>query len=240
MYQMKYTDTNPHLFRPIIKTNPKADKVLFYLTSYAFPWWVYAIPIARFRRMGYEVVVYDFHDTLLDNDDPTVLPTTTRKLIQDMADKQKQYEARGIKTFHGIGNSLGSYLIFNYALRYPLNAVVLNGGGSIADVIFHHRSGSWKRIADRYTKKGYNRKKLYELWAEFDLPTLGKNIKAEKILMTWSLKDGVIPRSSTEGFAAGIKASDKEMFQEIDNLPHILSVANNSFKVRKLYKFLNS
>lgn len=235
---MKSFSTHP-LYRAIVQPNPKATKVLFYLTSYAFPWWVYIIPIIRFRRMGYEVVVYDLHDAILENIDPNILPSTTTKLIEDMASRQSQYEANGIKIFHGIGNSLGSYLIFNYALRYQLQALVLNGGGSIADVIFHAKNGSWKKIASAYAEIGFDHKKLHALWAEFDLPTLGKNIKASRVLLAYSLKDGTIPLESTEGIRDGLYASGKEIYAKTDNLPHILSVVSNSFRVKSLYKFLN-
>lgn len=236
---MKPSDSKP-LFRAMVKPNAKATKVLFYVTSYAFPWWVYAIPIVRFRRMGYEVVVYDLHDEIVADIDPNILPSTATKLIEDMAHKQNEYEVKGIKTFHGIGNSLGSYLIFNYALRHPLQALVLNGGGSIADVIFHAKGGSWKNIANAYTEKGFDHKKLQTFWAEFDLPTLGKKMKADKVLLAYSLKDGTIPLDSTVGFRDGLRASGKEIYTKTDNLPHVLSVVSNSFRVRSLYRFLNS
>jgi pimeloyl-ACP methyl ester carboxylesterase len=238
--EMSMGSTRSQLFRAIIKPNPKATKVLFYLTSYAFPWWVYAVPIGRFRRMGYEVVVYDFNDALIKNEDPSILPKTIIDIVDDISTRRKEYQSRGVHTFHGIGNSLGSYVVFNYAIRYSLHAMVLNGGGSIADIIFHHKDGSWKKIANAYTQKGYDKQRLRELWAEYDLPTLGQKIKAEKVLITWSLNDGTIPRTSSEGFIAELKASGKQMSVKTDNLPHVLSVISNSTRVKSIYRFLNN
>ena len=228
------------IYRVMVRKNPKADKVLFYLTSYAFPWWVYIVPIWRFRKRGYEVVLYDFDNAIVENDDPTILPNTTLNVVSDMARRRKDYEASGITTFHAIGNSLGSYMVFNYAIRYPLTAIVLNGGGSIADILFHHVDGSWKRAADAYLQKGYDQQKLRKLWADFEDPKLGKKVQADKILITWSRNDGTIPSDSTVAFVAAIKTSGKKVFTETDDRSHVLSVIRNSFKVKKLYTFLNS
>lgn len=237
---MKPANSNEQFFRIRVRHKSKATKVLFYLTSYAFPWWVYSLSIFSFTRLGYEVVVYDFPDTIVENDNPDILPKTILGLIEDMQRRQQDYQAKGISTFHGIGNSLGSYLLFNFVLRYPLDAIVLNGGGSISDVIFHAQSGSWKKIATAYSQKGYDYSKLRKLWAEFDLPTLGKNIKADRVLIMWSLRDGTIPRRSTEGFIIGMQSSGKQVTSTTDSLPHIYSVIKNSLRIKLLYRFLNT
>lgn len=228
------------LFKVVVTRNPKALKILFYLTSYAFPWWAYKVPIERFKKLGYEVVVYDFDDTVIENTDPTVLPTTVELLTKEIHERCEHYVKKGITTFHGIGNSLGSYMIYNYALRYPIDAIVLNSGGSVADIIFGGKGGTWAKIAASYELQGVNQQKLKFLWADSDDPKLGKNIKAKRILLQYSLKDGTIPLQSTLKFVDSLKASGKSLTLEINNLPHIRSVLKNSHQVKHIYRFLNS
>jgi hypothetical protein len=232
--------TSNKLFKVIVKENPKATKVLFYFASYRFSWRIYWLPVLRLRNRGYEVVVYDIDDFVVESHDPKTLPRAAKELIYDVKTRQNEYKNKGINTYHGVGNSLGSYLLFNCALRVPFDAIVLNGSGSVADVIFSVKKGPLKKTAEQYKLASIDLEKLSDLWKEYDKPDLGKGIKANRILITWSTKDGLVPTNSSRDFIKSIKSSGKKVVVKEDTLPHVGSIFLNSHNVKFLYQFLNA
>lgn len=236
---MSLSSSQSH-FSVHVKSRPDPTKVLFYFTSYKMPWWIFIIPIVRFNRLGYEVVVYSLHDEVMENEDPSILPGVTSAIIDDVTRRREQYAKRGIKTFHGIGNSLGSYMMFNCSLRIPFAAIVLNSVGSAADVLFSTNHRHLKKTTSAYKKQHYTQEKLYELWKEFDTPSNGHAIKSPKILVTYSLGDTLVPPRGSIELIKALEKHDKKYEARVDHLPHEASIFLNSLKVKDLYKFLNS
>ena len=199
------------LFRVILKSNQKATKVLFFLTSYRAPWFVYTLSIYKLRRNGYEVVVYDFKDEILDNDNPQILIDTVNNLNEDMQGRVKEYEKRGIHIFDGVGSSLGSFLLYNYAVRYPLRKLALNIVTRLANVIFGASDENILKTRQSYVNKGYNLRKLEEAWKEIDSPSLGSRLKSKETLVFTALNDKYVTRASSEAAIRGIKSSQTHL-----------------------------
>lgn len=227
-------------FSVYVKSRPTATKVLFYFTSYKMPWWVFIIPILRFRRLGYEVIVYSLHDEIMENNDTSVLPTVTMDIINDVANRQKAYRKRGIQIFHGIGNSLGSYMMYNSSRRISFSAIVLNSVGSAAEVLFSTARKDLKKSTEAYRMQNHTRETLQELWTEFDRPSNGHGIKSPKILITYSEKDGLVPPSGPYEMMQALDAHNRKYEVKVDHLPHEASIFFNAHQVRFLYNFLNS
>lgn len=237
---MVTSNSDRQLFKVIVKSNPSAKKVLFYMSSYKFRWWIYVIPVLRFRSLGYEVAVYDFDDEILESSDPKTLPTATQSIINDVANRQAKYKQNNIKIFHGIGNSLGGYMLFNCAVRLPFSAIVLNGIGSMAGLIFGYDTNILKHTVEQYHLSNIDHQKLLKLWTEFDSPNQGKYIKAEKILITHTINDKVIPPEGTKDFIKAIKSSGKSVDVKTDSSSHQVSTMRNSHKIKQLNDFLNT
>lgn len=230
---MEYTAGSDNYFRTYVVRNSKLNKVLFFHTSYGFPWWVYYLQIHMYRYFGYEVVVYDYSNKVLDNEDPKILPMVVEDVVKDMKIRVESYESRGIKIFHGIGNSLGSYFVYNYALRNYLAAIMLNAGGSVSDIIFHNNKMSYK-------KQGYDKAAIDKLWSKYDSPELGQNIHTEKTLITLSRNDKTIPPESSRKLVESIQASQSHVVVKYDSLPHVASVVLNSWRLFSISKFFNN
>ena len=229
------------LFRVIIKPNPKARKVMFYLTSYRKPWYVFKVSIEKLRRMGYEVMIYDFNDYILNNSDPGILPKAIYEVIADINTRKAAYEKRGIKVFDGAGHSLGSFFLFNYATRYPLRKVVLNVGGIMSKVIFNAHDRSIVKTKQRYQNLGYNLEKLSETWEDIDSPTaLGSNMKAQRVLFYTVARDSYVSVGEAQTVIDGIKASAADLAVYANKrLGHKGAVFKNAHS-SKFFKFLSN
>ena len=227
-------------FTVYVKPRPDATKVLFYFTSYKVPWWIFIVPILRFRRLGYEVIVYSLHDEIMENEDTRVLPSVTQDIINDVAARRQAYVKQGIQTFHGIGNSLGSYMMFNSSQRIPFSAIVLNSVGSAADVLFSTKRRSLRKATEAYIAQNHTHDSLQNLWTEFDRPSNGHAIKSPKILITYSEKDGLVPSSGPAELMQALDAHNKKYEVKVDHLPHEASILFNALQVRRIYQFLNS
>lgn len=230
---------HPH-FSVHIKPRSTPRKVLFYFSSYRTPWWVYLVPILRFRRLGYEVVVYDLENDIMENNDTSILPTTVRAILDDMSARREAYIKQGVETFHCIGNSLGSYMAFNGSQRIPFDGVVLNSVGSAAEVLFTTKHRHLKKTTARYVQQRHDRESLQKIWEEFDRPSNGHRILAPRVLITYSLKDELIPPTGPVELMQSLEASGIKYEAHVDHLPHIASILLNAYRVRSIYRFLNS
>ena len=181
--------TTDKLFTVRLKQNPNAEKVLFFLCSFRSSWKVYALAIQRYKKLGYEVVVYDINDVVLQNDDPQILVTAIGQVIDDINERKKYYVQKGITIFDGIGNSLGSFFLYNYTVRFPLRKIILNIGGYMTSVIFEANNRHIKKTKQKYIANGIDRAKLAKLWASIDDVALGKQLKSQETLLFRALND---------------------------------------------------
>jgi pimeloyl-ACP methyl ester carboxylesterase len=215
------------LFKVILKRNPVAQKVIFFVCSYKITWHVYVLTIARLRRAGYEVVIYDLNDYLLDNDDPSILIRGVKEINDDINRRMAAYKSDGIKTFDAYGNSLGSFIVYNYAVHYPLRKI--NTGGYMSRIIFattDRRLGKTKR---RYEAKGYDHQKVDEAWTSIDTPALGRDIKAKETFLLLSLKDKHITNEAGEELIKNIAASSTRLVvSKNKHLRHSATVIKNA------------
>lgn len=226
------------LFKVLVKKNSKADKVLFYLTSYRAPWYIYALPIEKLRKSGYEVVIYDYSNRVLDNDDPQILINVVRESNEDIKSRIQGYRKRGIVTFDAVGNSLGSFFAYNYSVRYALRKVSLNTVSYLARVIFNSSDKNIIKIRRDYVRKGYNQSKLETAWKEIDSPELGSKFKAETILIFTALNDRYVAQDNYEEVVKNISLSNTKL-EVVNNkkLGHSAAVLKNAYS-KRLYKFL--
>ncbi len=226
------------LFRVVLKPNPSAKKVIFFLTSYRAPWFIYTFALKTLKKNGYEVVAYDFNDRVLDNDDPTLLPTFVKDLNQDIQSRVLVYQKSGISIFDGVGSSLGSFLLYNYCTRYPLRKVSLNIVSYMARVIFTASDKNIYKIRQRYIDKGYDLAKLEKAWKEIDSPESGKNVKAEQLLLFTALNDKYVSVESANEVIKNIKMSNTKLAIYVnERLGHRTSVLRNVHS-KRLMKFL--
>lgn len=222
----------------IIKPNPKAQKVIFFLTSYRAPWFIYKPAIEKLRRSGYEVVVYDFKNAIVDNEDPAILPAFVETLCTDIHDRIAKYEMQGIKIFDGVGNSLGSFLLHNYIVRYPLRRVVLNTVSYMSQVVANTKHKHISKTREVYTAKGFDLRKLEEAWKSIDSPESGINNKAQKTLIFTVINDQYVTRASAESVIAHTKQSNTELTVYTNTkLSHNIGVVRNAHS-KILLKFL--
>ncbi len=217
----------------------KAKEALFYMTSFGLPWWVYITSILRLRLKGYELVVYDFDRIVIDNDNPQVLLNTVSSVVKDMHKRRTEYENNDVLVVGGVGNSLGAYMLYNYCLNFPLNNIVLNGGGSISDMIFQPINSQFKKINEKYVSKGFSNKSVDKLWAEIDDIKLAENVRANNVLIYRSIHDDTIPPSSTKRFIDAFNKSEADLTVIEDKKTHVGSVMSNSFKIKQIYRFLS-
>lgn len=216
------------LFKVLVKQNPNARKVLFFLCSFRSSWRVYALAIQRFKKLGYEVVVYDINDIVLQNDDPQILLTAVDLVIEDINQRKRHYTEKGITIFDGIGNSLGSFLLYNYAVRYPLRKVILNIGGYMTRVIFEANNRHIKKTRRNYIAKGIDQDTLAKLWASIDDVSLGKQLKPEETLLFRAINDKYASEENTK-LAVVTMSQSPTKFKVIQNqkLGHSAAVMKN-------------
>ncbi len=226
------------LFKAIVKSNPKAQKVIFFLTSYRAPWFIYTLVISKLRKSGYEVVVYDFKDSILDNDNPDILPEFVKDLSDDIHSRVLNYEKRGILIFDGVGSSLGSFLLYNYCLRYPLRRIGLNTVSYMSQVIFTSSDRHISKTRRSYEAKGYDLPKLEEAWQSIDSPSSGKNLKAEETLIFTALNDKFVTRESVKTVLKNTRLSKTKLTVSTNKkLGHSASVIKNAHS-KQLLEFL--
>jgi pimeloyl-ACP methyl ester carboxylesterase len=217
------------LFKVVLKPNPAAKKVLFFVCSYKITWHVYALTIARLRRAGYEVVVYDLNDYILDNDSPKVLLRAVNEINIDINTRITAYKAIGIKIFDAYGNSLGSFIVYNYAIRYPLRKIVLNTGGYMSRIIFNTTDKRLSKTKKRYEVRGYDKSKLDTAWLSIDNPPLGRGIRAAETFLLISLKDKHIKNADSEELISNIAASGTQLIvNKNTHLRHSATVIKNA------------
>ena len=222
----------------LVKANANAEKVLIFITSYKVPWYVYKLPIEKLRRKGYEVVVYDLNDYILDNDNPNVLLRVVEEINEDINSRINDYKKRGITIFDAFGNSLGSFMVYNYAVRYPLRRIILNTGGYMARIIFDTTDRRLGKTRQNYQKKGMDLATLEKYWYSVDTPELGKNIKSEETLMLSSLKDKHITNDATSELIQNISLSKTKLsVGKNPRLKHSATVLKNAHS-RQVLDFL--
>jgi pimeloyl-ACP methyl ester carboxylesterase len=223
------SNKNKPLFRVLVKPKASSKKVLFFLTSYKVPWYVYKFSIMKFKKGGYEVVIYDLNDYILDNDDPKVLLKAVEDINGDISARISAYKSRGISIFDAIGNSLGSFFVYNYAVRYPLRRIVLNTGGYMARIIFNSTDRRLGNTRQRYQEKGFDLQSLEVYWKAIDAPELGRNLKSEETFMLASLKDKHIANDATDELIANMsKSKTKLMVSKNARLRHSAAVITNA------------
>ncbi|MDO8265976.1 MAG: hypothetical protein Q7T41_03470, partial [Candidatus Saccharibacteria bacterium] len=225
-------------FKAITKKNKNANKVLLYLTSYRAPWFVYKLSINKLQKMGYEVVVYDFKDSILDNDDPLFLPKFVEYLCEDINSKVINYQKNGIETFDAIGNSLGSFLLYNYATRYPLRKIALNMVSYMSLVIFTSKDKRIAKTLKSYLSQGYTLEKLQKAWQSIDSTKSGKDVKANSTLIFSALKDKYVTPESAEKVVQSIKMSPTSLtVYKNTKLGHNASTVKNAHSKELLEYF---
>ena len=225
---MHTPNKNTPLFKVFIRKNIRAKKVLFFLCSFRSSWKIYTLAIQRFKRAGYEVVVYDINDVVLQNDSPQLLIDAVSQINENINQRIKAYQDQGIVIFDGIGNSLGSFLLYNYAVRFPLRKIILNIGGYMTRVIFEADNRHIKKTKQKYLAKGINLDKLAELWASIDDVSLGKQLKSEHTLLFRALKDKYASKEAT-ALAIETMRNSPTKFTVIQNekLGHSAAVLKN-------------
>ena len=207
---MPQADYNSY-YKVITKKNNSAQKVLFYLTSYRAPWFVYKLSINKLQKIGYEVVVYDFKDSILDNDDPLFLPKFVEYLCKDINSKVVDYQKAGIGIIDAVGNSLGSFLLYNYAIRHSLRKIALNMVSYMSLVIFTSKDRRIAKTRKSYLSQGYTLEKLQKAWQSIDSPKSGKDVKAKSTLIFSALTDKYVTPESAEKVVESIKLSSTKL-----------------------------
>lgn len=226
------------LFRVVLRPNPKARKVLFYIASYKFSWRVFMFSVAKMRRLGYEVVVYDVNDYMLDSGNPKTLIRAVNEICEDIHVRQEAYKTKGIEIFDAVGSSLGAFLLFNYAVRYPLRKVALNTGGYMARVIFDSSDKRVIKARKRYETNGFDFKNLEKTWAVIDDPKLGRLVKAQHTLFFTSLNDLHVTNEAAHELRENMKLSPTNLEVYTNkHLGHTAAVFKNAHS-KKLKDFL--
>lgn len=226
-------------FKVVVKRMPESTKVLFYLTSYRAPWFVYSFAINRLQKAGYEVVVYDFKDSVLDNEDPYFLPEFVEFLCKDMQSKVTFYQKRGVSTFDGVGNSLGSFLLYNYSIRYPLRKIALNMVSYMSVVIFTSKDSRIAKTRNNYLNKGFDLPKLQKTWQQIDSPQTGKELKSDETMLFTALKDKYVTPDSAQMVIDNIKTSPTRLnVHKNIKLGHNASTIKNAHSKAMLEFFL--
>jgi hypothetical protein len=234
---LRNSATQP-LYKTIIKRNKNAKKVLFFITSYMAPWSVYRLIVRQLQCRGYEVIVYDINDYILNNKDPHVLLLAINEINTDIHAKVLDYQKAGITIFDGIGNSLGSFLMYNYAICYPLRKVILNIGGYMSRVVFLSKDWRVARIRKNYERIGLNMMDLNKLWVDIDSPTTAKRLKCLQILLFTSRRDVFVSNESANELIRSLQKTPVQITVHINKyLGHTLAVIKNVHS-RKLKLFL--
>ncbi len=228
------------LFRVLLHSKSAAEKVLFFVTSYKVPWYVYKLPIEKLRRVGYEVVVYDLNDYILDNDDPEVLIKAVQEINADINNRVTGYKQHGITVFDAFGNSLGSFIVYNYAVRYPLRKIVLNTGGYMSRIIFDTTDRRLRKTRKNYEARGLDLKSLEEYWQAIDSPDLGKNLKSQETFFLTSLKDKHITNEAASHLIDHMALSETKLkVSKNSRLKHSASVFKNAHSKQIFDFFVN-
>lgn len=217
------------LFRILLKLNPAAIKVVFFITSYRVPWYIYKFPIEKLRKNGYEVVIYDLNDYIIENEDPHVLLQAVSEINADINTRISTYKKKGIIIFDGFGNSLGSFFVYNYAIHYPLRRIVLNTGGYMSRLIFNTRDRRVHKTRSSYLAKGFTQDIIEKLWESIDTPSIGQNMKAQETFLLTSLKDKHITNETAAEVAKNIALSGTNFsVHHTPGLRHSATVLKNS------------
>lgn len=235
---MSETDYSTY-FKAVAKGNPDATKVLFYLTSYRAPWFVYSLAIRKLQKAGYEIVVYDFKDSVLDNDNPYFLPKFIEVLCKDMQSRVASYQNRGIGIFDGVGNSLGSFLLYNYTIRFPLRKIALNMVSYMSLVIFTSKDSRITKTRNTYLKQGFDLPKLQKAWETIDSPKTGKELKSDETMLFTALNDKYVTPESAQMVIDNIKISPTKLvvYKNL-KLGHNASTVKNAHSKAMLEFFL--
>ncbi len=231
------TADNAQLFtvHEIKARSPKA--VVFYLTSYKAPWYMYLWPILRLRLKGLDVIVYNFDDRIIENDDPHILVEAVKQVCDSINGYVEEYDKRNISVLGGIGNSLGSYFMYNYCYRYPLDRVVLNSVGTIEITMFDAITPHFNDIKQRYIARGYDRDMVHQLWRNNDRHEFGEKLKVKHALVTVSNNDQLVPAQTTEKTIQSILSGNFESEIIRDNRRHGWSVMYHAHNLTRIFNF---
>jgi hypothetical protein len=209
------------------------------MTSFGFPWWVYIISIIRLWLKGYSLHIFAFKRSIIVNEDPRILSNTVIEVVEKMHSLRIKHDGMGVEDVGAIGNSLGAYMVFNNCSRHSLDNVILNGGGSISDMLFKPLRPIFEKVRKAYVSKGYDKKYVDSLWADIDDPAKGEETLALNILLQRSTQDDTIIPTSTTKFIEAFKRSSANLILEENTKSHIGSVFVNSTRVKRIDKFLS-
>jgi hypothetical protein len=215
------------------RKNPRGRVVYFH--SYGAPSLAFALPELSLYLAGYSVRCYKFNDDILNVADPELLLRAVSEVTRDI----QSWNKTNNYPLHGIGNSMGSFLLWCIALDVSLINLILNGTGSMAETIFT-RPDTITSTRYRYTKLGVTLEDLKFAWGKYEIPESGENIKAKNILLTRSTSDNVIPVTSGDAYANSLRQSKAKVIERTDTRRHGMSIFANAYKIRKVLNFIRS
>lgn len=181
--------------------------------------------------------MYDFKNIVFESNDPRTTINFVDTFVNDMHERVLQNNSLQVDV---IGNSLGSWLAFNYSVRYPVAHAVFNSGGSAAEMLFAAIRGSFLKTKVLYESQGFDVSTLKHLWRSIDSIALGKKLKAKQSMFLWSPNDGVIPKRGTQELIKSMQASGHKLQVVKGNGRHIPTVFVNAHRLKNIQRFLST
>lgn len=204
--------------------NGHADKLVVIFPS----WHTHNFPIntlaKRLKRKGWAVLLYDFHDQIMEPDEHIVVESF-RYIRDSIADDVKKLEKqRGYKQIHFIGISLGNVPLTLVSDKFPgfSSATIVVGGDDLAiDMWYGLRTSSYR---EAFQKMHIGIRELDKEWQIVAPKNHVRHFAHKKIKIFISLHDKFVGTEYQKKLAEKILETGAEVNLKKSRLGHTLSI----------------
>lgn len=204
--------------------NRNADKLAVIFPS----WHTHNFPVnilaKRLKKKGWAVLLYDFHDQIMESDEDIVV-NSFRYIRDSVANELKELEKRrNYKQIHFIGISLGNVPLTLVTDKFPnfSSATIVVGGDDLAIDMWHGLRTSGYR--DAFLKMHIGIRKLDKEWQVVSPINHVRHFAHKKIKIYISLHDKFVGTEYQKKLAEKIQQTGGEVKIKKSHLGHTLSI----------------
>lgn len=182
----------------LIKAEEKPILLACLVAGYTGVFKDYTKAVKSLRDSGYDVILFEFDNEVLDGGNPALLPNLIRDITEVVTEEAQNYES-----VLCAGVSLGAFIAFNVQRNIPKAKVGVYGtaGMSVAHAILTARF--FRSIKKRYLANGFNEQDLKDQWADIEILDDAKLDESQSMLIVMGKQDRLVR------FNKASKAMDK-------------------------------
>lgn len=198
----------------------------------------YLPAIRKYRKAGFDVILYRFHTKAIRELDAMSLPDAIEELCTIVASNEKEFSSnlQGIV----LGNSMGSVFAWHAASRIDsIEKIVANTGYAlISKHIYEDKIGThWRK---KLIKDGISQNEFHSMISKYEPISVFDKLKDKKVLLCMNRDDNVIGFDQAALFLESLKMNNiNYTYIENHSMKHGTAILKNLMS-KSLIDFLRT